>query len=181
MTHVNHADNGDVEIDWKQRKLVLAGDGITFYARGQKIADFPYNAIEAVFDIASGSDVYASDFEFTALALPQQVLVIPVEFGNFGTLLPAKLRIALERQPLISAYYIDAAPRRWRPWRWNPLDVPSVKLMLDDRTHLTRYQQDWLLRRGPLSLTDYTDPKLIAADAETYRKHFWQRELKGQE
>ena len=169
------------QITWKQRQLVLTSEGLALYERGRQINYFPFNAIEAVFDIASGSDVYASDVEFTVLVLAQQVLVIPIEFSALCLILPTPWRLRLERRPVISAYCLAAAPRRWRAWRWNPFDLPRIKLMLDDRAYLSQHQPDWLLRRGPWTLTEYTDPKIIETDAQNYRKRFWQREFREQE
>lgn len=170
--HVTRTDGG-ISVEWKQWTLDFANDGIALREQGRSIAHFPYSAIDALFDIASGSDVYASDVQFTVLVLPRQVLVIPIECSTLLALFPAPLRIRLEQQPFISAYSIVVAPQRWRARRWNPFAPPSIRLMLDDRALLSRYQHDWLLRRAPRTLAQYTDPATIAADAENYRRRFW--------
>jgi hypothetical protein len=164
LTQIQRSSDG--EIIWKHRKLVLSSDGIAFFEHDQKIVYFPFSAIETVLDIASGSDIYASDIEFTVLVLVQHVLIIPIEFSSLCLILPIQWRIQLEQQPLISAYRIDAAPRHWRAWRWNPFELPQIKLMLDDRTNLRKRQSEWLMYRGPWTLTEYTDPKIIETDAE---------------
>ena len=94
--NVTRTSDGGISLQWKQHTLVFADDGITLLEQGRSIFHFPFSAIDALYDIASGSDVYASDFEFMVLVLPQHVLVLPIEFSTLLALLPAPLRTRLE-------------------------------------------------------------------------------------
>jgi hypothetical protein len=156
--------------------LQLSAGGLERLEGGVVLTRLSLDAVEAIYDVSTGSDVFDSDIEFSVIVAEHVAVVVPIACELLLRRVPEAWSQRLGCAAMIACYASSDAPRAWRAARWNPLSVPQVKLVEIARSDLDRQKASWLARRPMRTLTDYQDPAIAQDDADAFRARFLKNE-----
>ena len=135
--------------------LRLTADGLERLEDSAVVTRLPLAEIEAIYDVAAGSDVFDSDVEYSVIVAALAPVVVPIACELLLRRMPEAWRQRLSHSAMIASYASSHVPRAWRAARWNPLAAPQVKLAEIARSELDHQQASWLARRLMRTLADY--------------------------